>query len=112
MNISEWIGLGSLVLAGASGLITYVIGGLRRSLDVAADTIARHEIAIAHSHQDRLALHAEVARLDAQKASREAVDGVQSQVRDLRREIVDRLDRLELLVREALSEGHLDRGGE
>jgi len=53
---------------------------------------------------DRANLRLETTRLESSKASRESVDGVQREVASLRNEVVGRLDRLEVLVREALSE--------
>ena len=60
-----------------------------------AMTIAALQIALGKSEQDRAQLHADILRLDTQKASREAVDGFRSTVVDMKADMDRRFDRID-----------------
>jgi hypothetical protein len=60
-----------------------------------AQTLASLQVELAKSQQDRASIHAEIARVDNQKASREAVDGFRAAIVDMKAEMDRRFDRLD-----------------
>lgn len=63
--------------------------------------IAALEIAQAESTQDRAALHAEITKIDATKASKESLDGFAREVAALRGDMDKRFDKLERILERA-----------
>lgn len=60
--------------------------------------IAALEIAQAESTQDRAALHGEINKIDATKASKESLDGFAREVAALRGDMDKRFDKLERML--------------
>jgi hypothetical protein len=52
------------------------------------------QVELGRSSQDRSGLHADIARLDSQKANRDAVDGIRAMLVDLRGDLDRRFDDL------------------
>lgn len=65
--------------------------------------IAALEIAQAESTQDRAALHAEIVKIDATKASKESLDGFAREVAALRGDMDKRFDKLERMLERSTS---------
>lgn len=56
------------------------------------------EVSLATSRQDRADLHSAYDRLDEQKASKELVDGLRSEIQNMRTDFDKRFDKLESIL--------------
>lgn len=81
-------------LTTASAASSAALTALSSSMQTQAAGIAAVQVELGRSSQDRTGLHADVARLDAQKANRDAVDGIRAMLVDLRGDLDRRFDDL------------------
>ena len=81
-------------LSTASAATSAALAALSASVQAQTSSIANVQVELGRSSQDRTGLHADVARLDAQKANRDAVDGIRAMLVDLRGDIDRRFDDL------------------
>ncbi|MBM4356952.1 MAG: hypothetical protein FJ096_02475 [Deltaproteobacteria bacterium] len=70
------------------------LSALSSSMQAQTASLASVQVELGRSSQDRTGLHADVARLDAQKANRDAVDGIRTMLVDLRGDLDRRFDDL------------------
>jgi hypothetical protein len=78
------------------------LAALTSTMQAQVTGLASVQVELGRSSQDRTALHAEVARLDAQKANRDAVDGIRTMIVDLKGDIDRRFDDLTARVDRAI----------
>lgn len=81
-------------LTTASAATSAALTALSSSMQTQTASIAAVQVELGRSAQDRTGLHADVARLDAQKANRDAVDGIRAMLVDLRGDLDRRFDDL------------------
>lgn len=81
-------------LTTASAATSAALSALSSSMQTQTASIAAVQVELGRSSQDRTGLHADVARLDAQKANRDAVDGIRAMLVDLRGDLDRRFDDL------------------
>ena len=115
-EILPWLALGfSIFAAGATWLLADARGKGRsdaleavaaerqRAAEAIAGKVGVLEVQLGMSKQAWEEVHRGLDRIDAQKASREAVDGVRTEIASLRQHIDTRLESLQQDIREALS---------
>jgi hypothetical protein len=78
------------------------LAALTSTMQAQVSGLASVQVELGRSSQDRTALHMEVTRLDAQKANRDAVDGIRTMIVDLKGDIDRRFDDLTARVDRAI----------
>lgn len=86
----------------ASSATSAALSALTSTLQAQLSGLATVQVELGKSSQDRQGLHADIARLDQQKANRDAVDGIRAMLVDLRGDIDRRFDDLTARVDRAL----------